>query len=96
MIRVSAKELHDRTQELLASVRSGETVEVTESEQTIARILPVEKSYLELRIQEMARQGLLRLPLQPFDPDSMRPIELKSGQNLNLVEALIEDREDRC
>ncbi|AIE85521.1 hypothetical protein OP10G_2153 [Fimbriimonas ginsengisoli Gsoil 348] len=44
----------------------------------------------------MARQGLLRLPLQPFDPDSMRPIELKSGQNLNLVEALIEDREDRC
>ncbi|WP_239307821.1 MULTISPECIES: type II toxin-antitoxin system Phd/YefM family antitoxin [unclassified Frankia] len=62
-LRVGLRELSQRTARVLALVRAGETVEVTDRGRTVARIVPAEDD----RYEQLVAAGLIRPASRPFD-----------------------------
>jgi prevent-host-death family protein len=57
------RELSQRTARVLALVRAGETVEVTDRGKTVARIVPAADD----RYEQLVAAGVIRSAKRPFD-----------------------------
>jgi prevent-host-death family protein len=62
-VRVGMRELSQRTARVLALVRAGETVEVTDRGRTVARIVPAADD----RYEQLVAAGVIRPAKRPFD-----------------------------
>ena len=93
MTSVGARELKNRLGRYLRQVRAGETILVTERGRPVAELRPLPPSALDLdtRLQELAAQGLLRLPTRPPSP-RIRKVTVPGPP---LSQTILEDREDR-
>jgi len=74
------RELSQRTARVLALVRAGETVEVTDRGKTVARIVPA----VDDRYAQLVAAGVIRSAKRPFDvahlPDpAANPTDRDSG-----------------
>ncbi|WP_131765519.1 type II toxin-antitoxin system Phd/YefM family antitoxin [Candidatus Protofrankia californiensis] len=81
---VGLRELRHNTSEVLARVRRGETVDVTEYGRLIARIVPVEDRTPIPIMSQLVESGKARLATRPGYRPRMRP----SGGGDRLGEAL--------
>ncbi|GAA0646011.1 hypothetical protein GCM10010174_81290 [Kutzneria viridogrisea] len=87
---VGLRELRHNTSEVLARVRHGVTVDVTEYGRLIARIVPVEDRAPTPTMTRLVESGKARLATRPGYRPRMRP---SVGQD-RLGEALRELREE--
>jgi prevent-host-death family protein len=62
-VQVGMRELSQRTARVLALVRAGETVEVTDRGKTVARIVPAADD----RYEQLVAAGVIRQAKRPFD-----------------------------
>jgi prevent-host-death family protein len=62
-VRVGMRELSQRTAWVLALVRAGATVEVTDRGKTVARIVPAADD----RYEQLVAAGVIRPARRPFD-----------------------------
>lgn len=84
-------ELKASLSEMLARVKSGEEILVTEHGRPIARIVPLAPSAPEAAADELVRAGVLRPPERGLDEDFwrlLRPIDPDGA----LLQALLEER----
>lgn len=70
---VGLRELRHRTSEVLARVRHGQTVDVTEYGKLIARIVPVEERTPTPALDRLVESGRARLAVRPGYRPQMRP-----------------------
>jgi prevent-host-death family protein len=70
---VGLRELRHNTSEVLARVRHGETIDVTEHGRLVARIVPVEEREPTPVLDRLAEAGRLRLATRPGYRPRMRP-----------------------
>lgn len=70
---VGLRELRHKTGEVLARVRNGETVDVTEYGRLIARIVPVETREPVPVVERLAAEGRLRPARRPGHRPRMLP-----------------------
>lgn len=76
---VGMRELSQRTAEIMALVRSGETVEVTDRGKTVARIVPAADRY-----EQLVAAGVIRPAKRPFDVDDLpEPVENRTGRSID-------------
>lgn len=95
MIRASVSYTKNHLSALLIQVKAGETVEITDRDRPVARITPVSSFSPSQRLQELAKLGLVRLPVGgPMKPDDFCPITLEGGGHGGVVDALIEERRE--
>jgi prevent-host-death family protein len=87
---VGLRELRHNTSEVLARVRHGETIDVTEYGRPIARIVPVEDRTPTPIMAQLVESGRARLAARPGYRPRMRPSD---GTN-RLGEALKEMRDE--
>jgi prevent-host-death family protein len=88
---VAVAELKDRLSHYLRIVVRGETVTILDRGRPIAQITPIRSADDALR--RLAAEGLVRLPLRKVPRDFWRRPLAKASRSV--VEALLEDREDR-
>lgn len=69
---VGLRELRHHTSEVLARVRHGETVDVTEYGKPIARIVPVEERQPTPALDRLVEAGRVRLAVRPGYRPRMR------------------------
>ena|SRR5438874_7567942 len=69
---VGLRELRHKTSEVLARVRHGETIDVTEYGRLIARIVPVEDRETPPVLDRLAAEGRVRPALRPGFRPRMR------------------------
>lgn len=69
---VGLRELRHRTSEVLARVRHGETIDVTEYGRLIARIVPVEERAATPVLDRLTAEGRVRLAVRPGYRPRMR------------------------
>jgi prevent-host-death family protein len=88
MERIGVRELNQNTSQVLARVRNGETVEVTERGRPVARLVPVDAgvTVLDRLVAEgraVARSGGGPVPLPPAfgDPDITVADELAAARD---------------
>lgn len=91
MKTAAVAELKDRLSHYLRLVAKGETVTVLDRGRPVAQITPIRSADDSLR--RLAAQGLVRLPLRTLARGFWRRPLPKSSRSV--VEALVEDREDR-
>lgn len=72
---VGLRELHHRTSEILARVRHGETLDVTEYGRPIARIVPVEERTPSPVMARLIESGRVRMAARPGYRPRMRPAD---------------------
>jgi prevent-host-death family protein len=70
---VGLRELRHNTSEVLARVRHGETIDVTEYGRLIARIVPVEERQPTPVLDRLVDTGRVRLAVRPGYRPRMRP-----------------------
>lgn len=88
--QVGMRELSQRTAKVLALVRKGGTVEVTDRGRVVARIVPAADD----RYEQLVAAGLIRRARQPFDVSSLpEPVANTSGRTTE--ELLAEVRGER-
>ncbi|HKS49321.1 MAG TPA: type II toxin-antitoxin system prevent-host-death family antitoxin [Amycolatopsis sp.] len=87
---VGLRELRHNTSEVLARVRHGETVDITEYGKLIARIVPVEERTMTPVMTRLVESGRARLATRPGYRPRMRPGD---GDN-RLTDALSELRDE--
>ncbi|HEX4963009.1 MAG TPA: type II toxin-antitoxin system prevent-host-death family antitoxin [Thermoanaerobaculia bacterium] len=98
MREVGIRELKNRLSEYVRLVKEGEVVMVTDRGEVVAELrAPQPASELERQyplLAEMARQGLVRLPLKPNGPDAypLLPSVTPPGTAARLLD---EERGDR-
>ena len=93
MTTVGVRELKNRLGRYLRQVREGETILVTERGRPVAELRPLPAAAVDLaaRLQELAAEGVVRLPSRP-KPRRIRRLTLAGAP---LSQSLVEDREDR-
>lgn len=98
MRQVGLRELKDRLSEYVRLVRDGEIVEVTDRGSVVAELrAPSTVSDLEQRypaLAAMARQGRIRLPVQPNHPEAYPQLPSLTPPG-TVARLLAEDREER-
>jgi prevent-host-death family protein len=87
---VGMRELRHRTGEVLARVRRGETIDITEYGRLIARIVPVTERAAVPVLDRLAAEGRLRPAARP----GYRPRMRAGDGTRRLTEALAELREE--
>jgi prevent-host-death family protein len=89
-VSVGLRELRHNTSEVLARVRRGETVDVTEYGRLVARIIPVEEREPAPVLDRLAAAGRLRPAVRP----GYRPRMLPATGTNQLSEALAALRDE--
>ncbi|MEC4016764.1 type II toxin-antitoxin system Phd/YefM family antitoxin [Streptomyces sp. H27-D2] len=69
---VGLRELRHKTTEVLARVRHGETIDVTEYGRLVARIVPVEEREVTPILDSLAAEGKVRPAVRPGFRPRMR------------------------
>jgi prevent-host-death family protein len=69
---VGLRELRHKTSEVLARVRHGETIDVTEYGRLVARIVPVEEREATPVLDRLAAEGRVRSAVRPGYRPRMR------------------------
>ena len=93
MIRASVSHAKGRLSALLGQVKACETIVITDREGPIARIVPIESSSWGARFDDLARMGLVRLPIgEPLVEGDIVPIALEKGGHAGVLDAVIEER----
>jgi prevent-host-death family protein len=69
---VGLRELRHNTSEVLARVRHGETIDVTEYGRLVARIVPVEERASTPALDRLVEEGRVRLAVRPGYRPRMR------------------------
>jgi prevent-host-death family protein len=89
---VGLRELRHHTSEVIARVRRGETIEVTEHGTPVARLVPFERPERPAILARLEAEGRLRPAKNPgYMPQRLHPV---TGADPNpLSRALLEERE---
>jgi prevent-host-death family protein len=89
---VGLRELRHHTSEVIARVRRGETIEVTEHGTPVARLVPFERPERPPILARLEAEGRLRPAKNPgYVPQRLHPV---AGSELNpLTQALLEERQ---
>lgn len=85
-------ELKSSLSEMLARVKSGEEILVTEHGRPIARIVPLDVLDPEAGIDELVRAGIVKLPEGPMDEERFRNLRRPEDPEGLLLKALLEER----
>jgi prevent-host-death family protein len=96
MKHASISEAKSRLSAYIDRVRRGETVIITDRGKPVARLAPLEpgsKVHEDARLAELARLGIVRLPLKPPPRRLPRPVRLK--REVDVVRLTSEDRDGR-
>lgn len=91
MKTAAVAELKNRLSHYLRIVSKGETVTILDRGRPVAQITPVQSA--DDSLHRLAAQGLVRLPLKKLPRDFWRRPLAKASRSV--VDALVEDREDR-
>lgn len=76
-VTVGMRDLSQRTAKVLALVRAGETVEVTDRGRIVARIVPA----VDDRYDQLVAAGVLRPATRPFNLTQLpEPVDNPTGQ----------------
>jgi antitoxin (DNA-binding transcriptional repressor) of toxin-antitoxin stability system len=98
MKQVGIRELKDHLSEYIRHVREGEVVVVTDRGEVVAELrAPAANNELERKypgLAEMARKGLVRLPLKPNHPGAHPHLESVTSPG-TAARLLDEDRGER-
>ena len=74
-------------------VRRGETVEVRDGNRVVATLTPLNQARLEARVQELAKQGLVRLGSdEPFPEEFFTKVLPKADGSV--LQQLLADRKE--
>jgi prevent-host-death family protein len=89
-VRVGMRELSQRTAKVLALVRKGHTVKITDRGKAIARIVPATAD----RYEQLVAAGVIKPARRPFDPANL-PTPAKNTTGRSTDEWLDEMRGER-
>lgn len=92
----SISEAKDRLSAYVDLVRQGQEVLITDRGKPVARLVPLEpgsKAHHDARLVELARLGIIRLPLKP--PPRRLPKPVKLRKPVDVVRLIAADREGR-
>jgi prevent-host-death family protein len=97
MKAAKVSELKAGLSKYLARVKRGEQVVITERGRTIAKIIPIPPAEgdEEERMRELERLGIVSIPEYPGVPPEYWTLDLPSNPHARVVEAIIEEREER-
>lgn len=86
------RELRHHTSDVIARVRRGETIEVTEHGTPVARLVPIERAERPTILARLEAEGRLRRAKNPgYVPERLHPV---SGEEPSpLTSALLDERE---
>ena len=89
---VGLRELRHHTSDVIARVRRGETIEVTEHGTPVARLVPISRPERPAILARLEAEGRLHRAKNPgYLPARLHPV---TGQDPNpLTRALLEERE---
>lgn len=96
MKTASISEAKDRLSAYVDLVRQGQEVLITDRGKPVARLVPLEqgsKAHHDARLIELARLGLIRLPLKPPPKRLRGPVKLR--RPIDVARLIAEDREGR-
>jgi prevent-host-death family protein len=89
---VGLRELRHHTSEVIARVRRGETIEVTEHGTPVARLVPFERPERPAILARLEAEGRLRPAKNPgYMPQRLHPVT--GADPSPLTRALLEERE---
>ena len=91
---MSVSEAKAKLSALLARVKSGESVTITDRGVPIAQIVPLvemDDADSEQRIRQLERAGLITRPRKKLDPEWLRARPLAKSRS-SVLEALLEER----
>lgn len=90
----AVSEIKASLSEYLARVRCGEEILITSRGRPVAKLVPVPRAEddEEARMQELARQGLVRLPQKPLGKDFW-DLPRPADPTGSVRKAVLEDRE---
>lgn len=89
---VGLRELRHHTSDVIARVRRGETIEVTEHGTPVARLIPIDRPERPAILARLEAEGRLRRAKSPgYLPEHLHPV---TGQDPSpLTRALLEERD---
>lgn len=95
MKTASITEAKNQLSKLIELVKKGESVTIYDRDKPVARLVPVQLGSdddEEAHLADLERRGLIRRPLEPWDPKLLdfEPIKLPDGYSA--VEELIKER----
>jgi prevent-host-death family protein len=95
MTTASISEAKAKLSALLERVKAGEEVTITDRGKPVARIVPLafEGVDWDERLERLERQGVIRRPRKPLDPDWLRSRPLVKAR-ASVLEALLEERRE--
>jgi len=96
MKTASISDAKNRLSAYIDRVRRGESILITDRGKPVARLAPLEpgsQAHQDARLAELARLGILRLPLKPPPRRLPRPVKLR--KQVDAVRLISEDREGR-
>lgn len=93
MKSASISEAKNRLSAYIDRVRRGETVVITDRGRPVARLAPLEpgsKLQHDAHLEELARLGIVRLPLKPAPHRLPKPVKLR--KKVDVAKLLSEER----
>ncbi len=95
MATASISETKAKLSALLDRVKAGETVTITDRGVPVAQLAPLPASSVDwdARLQELARQGLVRLPTEELDVEAFLAMP-RARSRESVLEALLEERRE--
>ena len=85
-------ELKASLSEMLARVKSGEEILITEHGRPVARLMPLPPWDMDAATEELVRKGLVKLPELPMDVEEFLKLPRPEDPDGLLLKALIEER----
>ena len=93
MKTASISQAKNRLSAYVDMVRRGESIVITDRGRPVARLAPLEpgsKAHADARLAELARLGIIRLPLRP--PPKRLPKPIKLRKTVDVVQMVAEER----
>ena len=90
-ITIGIRELNQQLSKILALVKTGETIEITEHGVPIARLIPYSTDQ-ESVFEQYLKAGLIRPAINPAGILSIKPLPYKG--KVSLSEEILRERED--
>ncbi|HXO29587.1 MAG TPA: type II toxin-antitoxin system prevent-host-death family antitoxin [Thermoanaerobaculia bacterium] len=85
-------ELKASLSEMLARVKSGEEILITEHGRPIARLMPLPSWDMDVATEELVRRGLAKPPARPLDVDEFFKLPRPEDPEGLALKALLEER----